>query len=355
MLSRLLAAAALVVAPVVLAAAPVAAQPAPRSAPSEVRVEIDGEVLPPEEVEGAVARQISKLQTEIQNLRLKAAEEAISRHLLAREARRRGVSVADLLAQEVEAKVVAPTEGEVKELLQKRRREIGMTPEQEPIMRERLRAFLAQQKHTQQRERYVASLRSQAKVVVSMPETALLRLQVPSEGEPSLGPAAAPVTIVEFNDFQCPFCQRVQPTLKELLKAYPTQVRLVFRDFPLAQIHKDARKAAEAARCAAEQGKFWQYHDVLYANVGKQRESDLRRYALDLGLEEPRFTQCLASGQHAGAIERGLSDGRRLGVTGTPTFFVNGVPLVGAQPLAEFKSAVDRELARLSPAAAPKH
>jgi protein-disulfide isomerase len=339
----------------VLVASVATAQPAPRSPSSEVRVEIDGEALPPEEIEGSVALQISKLQNEIMSLRRKAAEDAIARHLLAREAKRRGITVPELLAQEVEAKVSPPTEDEVKALMDARRREVGMTPEQEPVMRERMRTFLAQQKRTQQRERYLASLRSQAKVVVSMPETPMLRLHVPSEGEPSLGPDSAPVTIVEFSDFQCPFCQRTQPTLKELLKAYPTQVRLVYRDFPLTNIHKEARKAAEAARCAGDQGKFWPYHDLLYANPARQRDPDLRRYALDLGLDEPRFAQCLTSGRFAGAVERGLTDGRKLGVTGTPTFFVNGLPLVGAQPLSEFKSVIERELARLQPAAAPRN
>jgi protein-disulfide isomerase len=293
-----------------------------------------------------------KLETEIASLRRKAVNDLVGKRVLEREARRQGISVEALLAREVDAKVPAPTEAEVTTLLERRRREVGITPEQEPTMRERLKQYLVQQKNAQQRERYVGELRRAASVEMAIPEPRALRVFVPTDGEPTLGPATAPVTIVEFSDFQCPFCQRVQPTLKTLLRDYPDKVRLVYRDFPLPQLHREAKKAAEAARCAGEQGKFWEYHDLLYANPARQREPDLRRYADQLGLEESRFTDCLRSGRHVATVERGMADGKKLGVSGTPSFFVNGAPVIGAQGLDEFKAIVERELARLAPPAA---
>lgn len=352
MVHRILGGAALIVAGLAVCPAAPAAQPAAATPPTPPWVRIDGELITADEIEAPVGMQIHKLETEIANLRRKAINDLVGKRLLEREAKRQGISVEALLAREVDAKVPAPTEAEVTGLLERRRREVGITAEQEPTMRERLKQYLAQQKASQQRERYVADLRRGAAVEIMMPEPRALRVLVPTEGEPTLGPATAPVTIVEFSDFQCPFCQRVQPTLKALLKDYPDKVRLVYRDFPIPQLHREAKKAAEAARCAAEQGKFWEYHDVLYANPTRQREPDLRRYAERLGLDESRFSDCVRSGRHAATVERGMADGKKLGVTGTPSFFVNGAPLIGAQGLDEFKAIVERELARLAPPAA---
>lgn len=350
MLSRIPGGAVLLLAGLALCPTALAAQPA--GEPTAPWVRIDGELLTAEEIEGPVAIQINRLENEIASLRRKAAEDAVARHLLEREAKRQGLTVEALLAREVEARTPPPTEDEITALLERRRREVGISPEQEPTMRERLKQYLVQQKKTQQRERYVGELRRAASVEMAIPAPRALRVFVPTEGEPALGPATAPVTIVEFSDFQCPFCQRVQPTLRALLKDYGDKVRLVYRDFPIPQLHREAKKAAEAARCAGEQGKFWEYHDVLYANPARQREPDLRRYAEQLGLHESRFTDCVRSGRHAATVERGMADGKKLGVTGTPSFFVNGAPVVGAQGLDEFKAIVDRELARLAPAAA---
>lgn len=317
--------------------------------------EIDGEALTAEEVEGPVALQIYRLESQIHALRRKALEEAIAKRLLEREAKRQGLSVEALLGREVGAKAAPPTDDEVRVFLEKRKREGGVPPEEEAGLKEQLRNYLSQQKLTQQREGYLAALRAKAKVVTHLPEARTLRVQIPTDGEPIFGPSVAPVTIVEFSDFQCPFCQRVQSTLKALLKEYPDSVRLVYRDFPIPQLHKDAKKAAEAARCAAEQGKFWEYHDLLFANPAKQKETDLKRYAADLKLDNDRFAQCLATGRYAKVVERGMADGKKIGVTGTPAFFVNGIPLVGAQPLEQFKALIDQELSRLEqPASAAK-
>ena len=154
------------------------------------------------------------------------------------------------------------------------------------------------------------------------------------------------MTLVEFSDFQCPYCKRAQATLKQIIERYPGKVRHLFRDFPLESLHPEARRAAEAARCAQDQGKFWEYHDVLFANSPSLATDDLRRYAEQVGLEVPTFERCVSTGVHRATVQRDLEEGIRLGVNGTPAFFVNGRALHGAQPLEAFARVIEEELSR---------
>ena len=170
------------------------------------------------------------------------------------------------------------------------------------------------------------------------------RASVTADDDPSKGPADAKVTIIEFSDFQCPFCARVQPTLKQIADTYGDQVRIVFRDFPLS-FHNDAQKAAEAAECADDQGIFWEYHDLLFANQGSLGVLSLKQYATNLGMDTVTFDSCLDSGKYAQEVKDDLADGSRAGVRGTPAFFINGIPLSGARPFADFKQIIDSELA----------
>ncbi len=150
--------------------------------------------------------------------------------------------------------------------------------------------------------------------------------------------------IVEFQDFHCPFCKRVQGTIGELLTRYGDKVKVVHRHFPIDQLHPHARKGHEAARCADEQGKFWAYHDKIYENAPKASPEHLKAFAHEVGLDDRAFEQCLASGKHRAAVQRDVEEGQRLGVTGTPTFFINGRRLTGAQPLETFAQAIDENV-----------
>jgi protein-disulfide isomerase len=171
------------------------------------------------------------------------------------------------------------------------------------------------------------------------------RIDVSDGGDPAIGPADAPVTIVEFSDFQCPYCKTFRDqTLNALLEEYGDQVRFVFRDFPLNQIHPYAQKAAEAAECANEQGKYWEMHDLLFANSPNLGVDALKGFAEQLGLDTEQFNECLDSGRYADEVTADLQEGMSYGVSGTPTFFINGVRLVGAQPLANFQAIIDQEL-----------
>jgi protein-disulfide isomerase len=165
------------------------------------------------------------------------------------------------------------------------------------------------------------------------------------DDDPALGPEDAPVIVVEFSDFECPYCSRFrQETMDQMLETFGDDMLLVYRDFPLTQIHPHAQEAAEAAECADDQNGFWDYHDLLFANQAALDTDSLIGYAEDLGLDVGAFTDCLQSGKYTDEVVADLNDGRSYGVSGTPSFFINGVPLVGAQPFVSFEDLINQEL-----------
>ena len=159
------------------------------------------------------------------------------------------------------------------------------------------------------------------------------------------GDENAPVTLVEYSDFQCPYCGNVAPTIEQLLKDYEGQIKLVYRHYPLISIHPNAQKAAEASECAGEQGKFWELHDKMFANQTALAVDNLKTFAKDLGLNTSQFNDCLDSGKYTSKVNDSVTEGSGYGVQGTPATFVNGTLVSGAQPISAFKSAIDSALA----------
>lgn len=157
--------------------------------------------------------------------------------------------------------------------------------------------------------------------------------QDPTERGQVLGPANAAITVVEFSDFECPFCAQASATVKRLMNEHPNDIRLVYRHFPLQNTHPNARPAAEASECAAQQGKFWEMHDLLFANQKALAGSDLQRYAAQIGLQTQKFSGCLSSEAMAQQVQQDLDAGKQYGVDGTPTFFVNKKKIVGGPNL----------------------
>ncbi|MFQ5887353.1 MAG: PCYCGC motif-containing (lipo)protein [Candidatus Hydrothermarchaeales archaeon] len=164
------------------------------------------------------------------------------------------------------------------------------------------------------------------------------------DDDPSKGPENAPVTIVEFSDFQCPFCASASSTVHKIIDTYGDKVRVVYRDFPLSSIHPHAQKAAEAAECADEQGKFWEFHDMIFANQGNMDVDNLKQFAKDLGLDSKKFDECLDSGKYEAEVKNDMQDGIDAGVTSTPTFFVNDEKVVGAKPFSTFQLVIEAKL-----------
>ncbi|NWG33351.1 MAG: DsbA family protein [Chloroflexi bacterium] len=172
-----------------------------------------------------------------------------------------------------------------------------------------------------------------------------IRYEVAVEGFPSIGPKDAPITILEFSDYQCPYCRRWhEQVYQPLLNAYPGKIRLVYRHLPLTSIHPDAFSAAEAAMCAGEQNAYWQFHEKLFSR-SELGAVVYEQYARELGLNMTSFETCITERKYQEAVQADLDFAIDLGVRSTPTFFINGLAIVGAQPLSVFKQVIDRELA----------
>jgi protein-disulfide isomerase len=213
------------------------------------------------------------------------------------------------------------------------------------VMAPAIRRYLQDQQSESARASLIADLRKSGPDVRVLFDAPRNEIEV-SADDPVIGPASAPVTLVEFSDFQCPFCQRVAPTLKQVKDKYGDKVRVVWKDFPLTQIHPQAFKAGEAAHCAADQGKFWEYHDQLFANQQALQPTDLKKHAADLGLDAGAFATCLDTSKYGERVRDGVAEGSRLGVNSTPTIYINGRVLSGAQPYETFVSVIDEELSK---------
>lgn len=287
------------------------------------------------EIEARIRGRLVELDVQRYEAMREGLEEFIDEILLEREARARQLAVEELLNTEVAAKAQSPTADDVERFFDDNKAQLGGRLLED--LRPGIEGYLRAQQTTARRGEFLASLRESANVTILLPPPTV---EVSQDG-PSKGPAKAPVTIVEFSDFGCQFCRRAAATLTRILEAYPDQVRLVYRHYP---IQPDSERVARAASCADEHGKFWEYHDLLFANQHAHGDSALRFYARTVGLDEGTFTECLTSGRTAAVVEQDAADGNAAGVSGTPAFFINGRPLSGALPYTTLKEAIEEAL-----------
>jgi predicted DsbA family dithiol-disulfide isomerase len=271
-----------------------------------------------------------------------AVDDAMTDALLASEAERRGLSVRELRRQEIEGKMSMPSDEEVRAIYDANK-DVIQVPFDEAAPH--IKRQLAEEQFDGIERSMVERLRNGADVRYAIPVPELPRFPVELGEPPVRGKADAKVTIVEFSDFECPYCSRASDLLKRLLALYPNDLRVAFRDFPLSQ-HRNAQKAAEAAQCAREHDKFWEYHDLLFANSRTLENDNIRKYASEVGLDLAAFDACLASDRPKKAVAGHQEAGRAIGVDGTPAIFVNGVKLIGLLPLPLLQAIIDRELGR---------
>jgi protein-disulfide isomerase len=272
-----------------------------------------------------------------------ALDEMIAETLIAQAAKGKGMSPEAWVESEVSKRVTPVGESDVVAFYQGNISQMQGRPLD--AMAPAIRRYLTEQGEAVARQALLDELRAAGPAVRVLFEAPRQQV-VLAASDPALGSASAPVTLVEFSDFQCPFCQRVAPTLKQVKERYGDKVRIVWKDFPLTQIHPEAFKASEAAHCAGDQGKYWQYHDQLFGNQQALRTDDLKRYATDLGLDAPAFNSCLDSSKYGERVRDGVAQGTSLGVNSTPTIYINGRILSGAQPYEAFAAVIDEELAR---------
>jgi protein-disulfide isomerase/autonomous glycyl radical cofactor GrcA len=294
------------------------------------------------ELEIEAKPKIQEIQNQIYNARKEVLERMAVERIVKAEAAKKGQTEEQYIQGRVEALPISPpSDADVKEFFDRLKAANRIPPD---TKLEAIKDQLVQAMENQQRrvsvQKVIDELRTQANLQIDLPAP---RVEVAATG-PARGPADAKVTIVEFSDFQCPYCGQAFGTVEQLMQQYAGKVKLVFRQFPLP-IHPNAEKAAEASLCAADQGKFWELHDLLFKNQKKLDVSDVKTYAASAGLDGQKFAQCLDSGEKKKQVDFDLEAGQAAGVSGTPAFFINGVFLNGALPIEEFKKVIDPELA----------
>ena len=308
-----------------------------RSQQSDILARMEHRSITLRDVEQAAALPLYQLDQQRTHLLQQTVQHLIDEELLTAEAGKRGITVAELLSDASQSATVARLAS-----LPAPVKRIQPSPAHDQSEHDTLRD---RQEEARIRQALLVSLRRQADIRLRLPMTEPPVLSVDTDGDPSIGPADAPVTIVEFSDFQCPYCQRSMDTIKELRRLYGDKIRVVYRDYP-GPSHPHAAPAAEAAQCAGDQGKFWEFHDLLFTRKTREAGWDYDALARELGLQASEFSTCLSTGRYHEEVRKDLRDGLALGITSTPTFFINGRPLVGAQPIAEFTALIDPVLHR---------
>jgi len=299
---------------------------------------VNGRSISENEVETIVIAQTLPLEEKLYAIRKAALENLITTTVLEIEAKKRGVSVGELRRQ-LAAGDIQVTPSEVENAYSENASFFAsMSPDE---AKERLRLDLENQKRMDNYRRAVLKIRQGAQIDLFISEPRLPKIGDLPPNQ-SFGPLNAPITIVEFSDFQCPYCRSVQLAIKKLLQTYPNDVKLVFKHLPLP-VHEQAFSAALSAFCAGEQSRFWQFHDALFASDSLTPES-LKRIAKDVQLDLNEFEKCLASAAAIDAVRSHTDEARRLGINSTPTFVINQKPVRGAVSFEQLKTIVVREL-----------
>ncbi|HUU35864.1 MAG TPA: thioredoxin domain-containing protein [Vicinamibacterales bacterium] len=274
--------------------------------------------------------------------RRQSIDQLIGDYFISEAAAKAGVTKEKFLEDELMARRGAVTDAEIQKVFDENKDRVGTQSVEQ--LKPSITQFILRNRDAQNVAILIDELRKAGPAVnVSLDPP---RYQVAlADHDPARGPENAPVTIVEFSEYQCPFCGRVTPTLKALEQKYAGKVRVVFKDFPLPN-HLQAAKAAEAAHCAGDQGKYWELHDRLFANQQQLQIADLKKHAAAIGLDQAKFDQCLDAGTHAADVQADVDLGAEMGVQSTPTLYINGRIVTGAQPAAVFEQIIDDELAR---------
>jgi protein-disulfide isomerase len=311
------------------------------AAGSAVAARIGDTTITLEEIDQRAASNLMKVRQQEYEVRQQALDAMINDDLLDREAKAKGITKEKLIETEIASKAPDATQAEIDAYYEQNKARMGgQTKEQ---IAPQIGAMLKSQKSGAIQAEYMKTLRQKygVKVMLEPP-----RVQIAVDDDPARGgPVGAPITIVEFSDYQCPFCSRAEVVVDDVLKKYGDKIRLVYRDYPLS-FHPNAETAAMGAECAEEQGKYWEMNKAMFANQSKLAAADLVETAGGVGMDKDKFKACLDSGKYRPEVQKDFQDGQKAGVTGTPTFFINGIMIVGARGVDSFSEIIDRELAR---------
>jgi protein-disulfide isomerase len=297
---------------------------APNLTPTTTLATVAGQTISASAIndDARIKRYIHEIRMQTYDAARQAVEVKINNILLEAEAKRRNTTSEALLKTEVADKVTHPTDADVTKFYEENKARLNGV--ELATVRAEIVTYLEQPSREKLEQALVDRLRAGAQIRLMLTEPEALVEKVSVDDDPSRGSASAPVTVIEFTDFQCPACRAIHPALDELLKTYADRVRFVVRDFPLEQ-HQQARKAAEAANAANAQGKFFEYAALLFKNQEALDVASLKKYAAELGLDQARFNTALDAGTYAAEVQKDVADGEEVGVDSTPTIFINGV------------------------------
>ena len=310
--------------------------------PSTVVATLGGRKITLAELDTSVTGQLKDLDEQRFQIRRQGLDSFINQALVKEAAAKLNLTEEAYLKQEVDGKIKPPSDTQIGDFF---KQNAGQLPPGAKIeeYRERIVAFMSRQAHADRAKEVFADLRKGTPVEILLNPPPKPRVEVEASG-PARGPTDAKVTVIEFSDFECPYCSQAHDVIEKVMQKYDGKVRLVFRNFPLG-FHQHARKAAEASLCANAQDKFWPYHDALFADQKKLEVPQLKETALSLKLDAEKFNACLDSGEHAKTLDADMKAAEKAGVTGTPAFFINGILISGAQRSEEFERLIDAELA----------
>ncbi len=327
----------------VMAAACTSKQPSQGGATGMIRGDVvatvDGKAITSEALREAARPELQRIEMKVYQINKRMLDDLIEQRLIASAAKAEGMSADAYLKKKIDDRMSKPTEKEMKAIYEARK---GRDTRPFKEVKDQIAQYLEQNQRKRLRQDLVAKLRAGADVKVYLDAP---RVTIGVEGAPSIGSDDAKITLVEFSDYQCPFSKRARDTVAEMLDTYKDKIFYVFRDFPLS-FHRDAQKGAEAAYCAGDQGKYFEYNKKLFDNQMDMKVEDLRHYAKELGLNTTKFNRCLDGGTYAARVQKSIEDGTSAGVSGTPAFFINGILVSGAQPLAAFREIIETELQR---------
>jgi protein-disulfide isomerase len=300
----------------------------------------NGKTITIKDVDNELKADLKKLEKQKTEMRQRAAEQMALKELIKAEATAAGKNEDDYMKGIIEPQVPKPGDAEIAKFFEenKARMPPGSTLES---MKEQIAMFMTQEPRQKAIGQYAGELLKKANFENLIEEP---RVTVAATG-PSRGPEGAKITIVEFSDFQCPYCSKAEDAVTQVAEKYAGKVRIVFRHYPLS-FHENAPKAAQASMCANEQGKFWEMHKQLFANQSALSVEALKGHAKSIGLDGAKFDACLDSDKMKGVVDADTKDGEAAGVNGTPAFFINGKLLSGALPFSEFEKVINAELAK---------
>jgi len=298
---------------------------------------VNGENIISAKIEEDLLPLIFNVQMEIYKLRKSALDVKINDALLEKEAQNRKVTTRALLDAEVGGKIKKVTEADARDFYEKNKDKI---PGDYAQYKDKIINYLGQLEQQKAESAFADQLRKSAKIEIYLKEPVAPVLSISTDDRPTRGKPDAPVTIIEFTDYQCPSCGALHPIIEQLVGEYGERLRLVIRDFPLDR-HENAFKAAEAAEAAREQGKYWEYINILFHNQNALGVDKLKEYATQIGLDRSKFDAGLDSGKFADSVKRDLNDGNRLGIDSTPTVFINGRKFTGEKTHDNLKAAID--------------